>query len=166
MRVTLGCLTLLCLGCVERADGAGAIADAADAGQSHDASDAEPGRLDVEWGEEHLLPEDDLLDCEVTSNHRGTFQLTYEAATRTLKDPVYDTVFDADGRPEQLYFRSSPGWGDATLFITITYDDHGQPKTSEHYTLGTTQIETEYDEEARVIGVFTRSPSYGPWRDE
>lgn len=179
MRVTLSWLTLLCLGCLHRADGmqgddrvdSGAQKDVVDAGDSDQAPATNSGRLEVEWHEQLPLPEHDLSGCEVatdrpdwTGKSPRTFEYAYEAATRTLKDPTYHTVFDDNGHAVKLFVRLGPT-EEPTHFITMTYDEWGQPSSSEHYTSGTTDYDNEYDEQGRLISVVMASASTPSLRD-
>ena len=187
MRVTLSCFILLCLSCAE-----GPSAGKLDAGTSHDAHDAhdardaqdaqhaedaaqpdltEPAELDVEWHENLPLPDVDLTECEVTSTRRDragnsphTFRISYDATTRTLTDPTFDTVFDENGHAVLLRFRSNPGAPNATLLSTTTYDEHGQPVSSK-VEGETIQFENEYDAQGRLSAVVTKASS-SSYRDE
>jgi hypothetical protein len=174
MRLALSFLTLLCLSCADE-DGASKRGEV-DSGQSGNASAvraSEPGRLDVEWAEPLPLPDDDLLECEVTSNQPDwtgqsphTFRVSYDAATRTLKDPRFDTVFDANGRPVQLYIRSNPRASASMLVSTTAFDEHGQPLTVAFDSNKTIEFENEYDQQGRVTSIVTSSPSQPSQRDE
>jgi YD repeat-containing protein len=170
---------MLCLGCLDRADGvpgddradSGAQETFANGGDSGQAPAKKSGRLDAAWHEQQALPDVDLSDCEVTSDRQDwtgksphTFEYAYEVATRTLKDPTYHTVFDDEGRAVDLSFRGDPR-SEPTHFITMTYDERGQPSSSEHYTSGTTHFENGYDERGRLISVVVTTASAGTWRN-
>lgn len=170
MRLTPIWLTLFCLGCIDRADGiprdARTDAGAQEAAAPMDAAQApamNSGRLEVEWREQLSLPERDLSGCEITTDRQDwtgksphTFQYAYEAATRTLKDPTYHTVFDENGHAVKLFVRLDPR-DEPTHFISMTYDERGQPTSSAHYTSGTIRFDNEYDEQGRLKAVVVTS---------